>query len=135
MAEIPPPSLHTVEAAKIFHHVGFEEVQRGEDGEAVKEGVYHRSQEQSCKGGKGQDEQLLERQRWEYGGAEERRQGKPGEGCGRPHHHTESGETKGAWLRIGGERDEEERGLQAGGEGARARVEEEPVGLSKSEQV
>ena len=37
-------------------------------------------------------------------------------------------------MRVGGEADEEEGGLEGGGERARPRVEEEPVGLGEKEQ-
>ena len=51
VAEIPPPALNSIKASKVVHHIDLEEVERGESGGAIEEGVSHHSQEHSSQGG------------------------------------------------------------------------------------
>ena len=118
MGEVPPPTLHPVKAAKILHHVGFEEVEGGEGGRAIEKGISHHSEEHSSQGGKKQGQHLPEWHGGQDGDAEEGGKGKPSKSCSWTHHHTERGQTKGARVRIRGEGEEEEGSLQGGGKGA-----------------
>ena len=120
VAEVPPPTLHPVKTAQIMHHIGFEEVERGECGGAIEKRIGHHGQEHSSQGGKQHGQHLLEWHGGQDGDAEMRREGKPGKSCSWAHHHTERSQTEGARVRIGGEGEEEERRLQGGGKSARA---------------
>ena len=119
VAEVPPPTLHPVKAAQIVHHIGFEEVERGEGRGAVEKRVSHHSKEQSSQRGEQHGQHLPEWHGGQNGDAKKRGEGKPGKCCSWAHHHTECSQAQGARVRIGGKGEEEEGGLKGGGKCAR----------------